>query len=89
MSDDQQDLYYTKDIPVPETPAPNTEPAPWGKTNIIGKARPRVDGYERVSGTAVYPSDLSLPRMVHGAVVRCPYPHARVKSVDTLSLIHI
>lgn len=83
MSDDQQDLYYTQDIPVPETPAPNTEPAPWEKTNIVGKPLPRVDGYERVSGTAVYPSDLSLPRMIHGAVVRCPYPHARVKSVDT------
>ncbi len=83
MSDDQQDLYYVKDIPVPETPPAGQDPEPWQKTNIVGKALPRVDGYERVSGTAVYPSDLSLPRMLHAAVVRCPHPHARVKRVLT------
>src|SRR5512143_4303616 len=27
-----------------------TRPAPWGETKVVGKPRPRVDGYERVSG---------------------------------------
>jgi CO/xanthine dehydrogenase Mo-binding subunit len=75
-------LYYVQGTPVPETPGPGQPPKPWTQTHIIGKPLPRVDGYERVSGTAVYPSDLVLPNMLHGAVLRCPHPHARVKSVD-------
>ncbi len=78
----EKDIYYTKDIPVPETPPPGEEPAPWKRTRIIGKRVPRVDGYERVSGTAVYPSDVILPNMIHGAILRCPHPHAMVKKVD-------
>jgi xanthine dehydrogenase YagR molybdenum-binding subunit len=42
-----------------------------------------VDAYERVSGTAVFPHDLLLPDMLHGALLRCPYPHAKVLSIDT------
>jgi len=42
-----------------------------------------VDGYELVSGRAVYPSDVSLPGMLYGAVLRSPYPNAIVKSLDT------
>ena len=82
MADDQKDLYYTKDLPVPETPPAGKEPQPWDKTNLIGRRKPRVDGYERVSGTAVYPSDVTLPRMLYGAVLRCPHPHAKVRKVD-------
>ena len=78
----EKDIYYTKDIPVPETPPPGAEPAPWKQTRIIGERVPRVDGYERVSGTAVYPSDVILPNMIHGAILRCPHPHAMVKKVD-------
>jgi CO/xanthine dehydrogenase Mo-binding subunit len=35
-----------------------------------------------VSGTAVYPSDLVLPNMLYGAILRCPHPHAAVRRVD-------
>jgi xanthine dehydrogenase YagR molybdenum-binding subunit len=41
-----------------------------------------VDGYDRVSGTAVYPSDVILPGMLHAAVLRCPHPHARIRTID-------
>lgn len=75
-------IYYTQGLPVPETPEPGEEPQFWEKTDVVGKRTPRVDGYERVSGTAVYPSDIKLPNMIYGAVLRCPHPHARVKSVD-------
>ncbi|MFP4477173.1 MAG: xanthine dehydrogenase family protein molybdopterin-binding subunit [Desulfatibacillaceae bacterium] len=82
MSKDSDNIYYTQGLPVPETPEPGREPAFWKSTDIVGKRIPRVDAYERVSGTAVYPSDLRLPGMIHGAVLRCPHPHARVRSVD-------
>jgi len=75
--------YYLESTPVPETPSPGVPPKPWGKTRVIGKGLPKVDAYERVSGRAVYPSDLSLPGTLYGAVLRCPHPHATVKKVDT------
>jgi len=82
MGEGQRDLYYTKGLDVPDTPQPGTSPEPWKETRIIGKSIPRVDGYARVSGAAVYPSDIALPGMLYGAILRCPYPHARVRSVD-------
>ena len=54
---------------------------PWSETTIVGKPIPRVDGYERVSGAAVYPVDVILPNMLYGAILRCPHPHATVKKI--------
>ena len=56
--------------------------SPWTQTKIVGRSRSRVDAYERVSGTAVFALDLSLPDMLHAAVLRCPHAHARVRKVD-------
>jgi len=83
MNESEKSIYYLRGIPVPETPAPGKDPAPWKKTEVVGARLPRVDAYERVSGTALYPSDIHLPRMLHAAILRCPHPHAMVKSVDT------
>jgi CO/xanthine dehydrogenase Mo-binding subunit len=58
-------------------------PKPWGKTQVIGQPMPRVDAYERVSGSAIYPSDISLPDMLYGAILRCPHAHAKILSLDT------
>jgi len=83
VTDKEKTLYYVEGIPIPETPRPGESPAPWKRTRIVGKAVPRVDAYERVSGSAVYPSDVSLPNMLYGAILRCPHPHARVKNLET------
>lgn len=58
-------------------------PKPWKKTEVIGKPIPRVDAYERVSGSAIYPSDISLPNMLYGAILRCPHAQAKVLNIDT------
>ena len=58
-------------------------PKPWEKTEVIGKPLPRVDAYERVSGSAIYPSDISLPDMLYGAILRCPHAHAKVLDIDS------
>jgi xanthine dehydrogenase YagR molybdenum-binding subunit len=58
-------------------------PKPWKKTEVIGKPIPRVDAYERVSGSAIYPSDISLPDMLYGAILRCPHAQAKVLNIDT------
>jgi xanthine dehydrogenase YagR molybdenum-binding subunit len=83
MSAEEKNVYYQADTPVPDTPPPGQAPAPWKKTRLIGKRVARVDAYERVSGKALYPSDLSLPRMLYGAILRSPHPKARVKRIDT------
>src|SRR5512144_3245294 len=83
MNESERNIYYLRGIPVPETPPPGKDPAPWEKTEIVGTSIPRVDAYERVSGSAIYPSDIHLPMMLYAAVLRCPHPHAEVKKVDT------
>ena len=83
MSAQEKFPYYPAEQPVPDTPDPGSSPKPWGKTNVVGKRQPRVDGYELVSGRAVYPSDISLPGMLYGAVLRSPHPNAVVKRIDT------
>ena len=55
---------------------------PWGETNVVGTRAPRIDAYERVSGTAIYTHDIFIPGMLHAAILRCPHPHANVRRVD-------
>jgi xanthine dehydrogenase YagR molybdenum-binding subunit len=78
---DRQD--YHIDGSVPETPENDANSGAWSSTSIVGTRQPRVDAYERLSGAAVYPHDVSLPEMLHGAILRCPYAHAKVLSIDT------
>ena len=50
--------------------------------NMIGKSIPRLEGEEKCSGRAVYTDDMTLPGMLHGALLASPYPHARILSYD-------
>ena len=74
-------LYYIEG-PLPETPLPAPQ-EPWGETRVVGQPLPRIDAYERVSGSAIYPFDVTMPEMLHAAILRCPHAHAMVKRVDT------
>jgi xanthine dehydrogenase YagR molybdenum-binding subunit len=55
---------------------------PAGSREVVGQPATRVDGLERARGEAVYTADLKLPGMLHTAVLRCPYAHAHVSSID-------
>ena len=48
----------------------------------IGTRPVRPDGIEKVTGRAAFGADLNLPGMLYGKVLRSPYAHARIKSVD-------
>ncbi len=50
---------------------------------VIGTRPIRQDGYERVTGRARYTADTNLPGMLHAKVLRSPFPHARIKFIDT------
>ena len=49
----------------------------------IGRATPRLDGAEKVTGDTRYTADLTLPGMLWGRCLRSPWPHARIVSIDT------
>lgn len=49
----------------------------------IGKATPREDAREIVTGEAVFIDDLHLPGLLQGKVLRSPHAHAVVRNVDT------
>ena len=49
---------------------------------IVGQSIPRIDGLPKVTGTARYIADLSLPGMLHATVMRSPHPHALLKRID-------
>ena len=51
--------------------------------HAIGKRTTRKDGFAKVIGQEIYTSDIVLPRMLYARVLRSPFPHARVRSIDT------
>ena len=50
---------------------------------VIGTNPIRHDGYDKVTGRAIYGADVKLPGLIWGEVLRSPYAHARIKSIDT------
>lgn len=47
-----------------------------------GTNAPRVDGVEKVTGKAIYTSDIQLPGMAHARILRSPVAHAKLIKVD-------
>ncbi|HEX6801226.1 MAG TPA: xanthine dehydrogenase family protein molybdopterin-binding subunit [Candidatus Binatia bacterium] len=49
---------------------------------VAGTNAHRVDGIEKVTGKAVYTTDLQLPGMAHARILRSPVAHAQLVKVD-------
>ena len=49
----------------------------------VGAPIGRSDGPDKVTGLGQYSLDVTLPGMLWCKILRSPYPHARVKSIDT------
>jgi xanthine dehydrogenase YagR molybdenum-binding subunit len=54
-------------------------------TTAIGKPTSRVDGRQKVTGTATYAAEFNVPNVAHAAVVRSTIANGRVASVDTVA----
>src|SRR4026207_941540 len=50
--------------------------------SIAGTNAPRVDGVEKVTGKAIYTSDIQLPGMAHARILRSPVAHAKIVKID-------
>src|SRR5262249_21031895 len=51
--------------------------------DIVGKRPIRPDGIAKVTGRATYGADIRLPGMLYGKILRSPFAHARIRSIDT------
>ncbi len=49
----------------------------------VGTRPVRPDGVPKVTGLAQYGSDLAMPGMLVGHILRSPHAHARIRSIDT------
>jgi xanthine dehydrogenase YagR molybdenum-binding subunit len=66
-----------------EIEVPDGPPVSWGdprQMRIVGKHVTRLDGPEKVTGRAKYTSDVNLPGMLHGRILRSPHAAARVSA---------
>jgi len=50
--------------------------------SVVGQRVPRVDAPAKTQGAAEYVGDIRRPGLLHGAVLRSPLPHARIRSID-------
>jgi CO/xanthine dehydrogenase Mo-binding subunit len=49
---------------------------------IVNMSVPRTDGPAKVTGRAQYTGDVQVPGLTYGKVLRSPYAHARIASID-------
>jgi CO/xanthine dehydrogenase Mo-binding subunit len=50
--------------------------------SVVNHSVPRTDGIVKVTGSATYASDITLERMAWAKLLRSPFAHARILSID-------
>ena len=50
---------------------------------VVGRPLPRHDAWDKARARTLYAADWQMPGMLHGAVLRSPYPAARIARLDT------
>ena len=53
-----------------------------GTYSVIGKSVPDIDIIKKAKGSAVYATDIKLPGMLYGKILRSEYPHARILNIN-------
>jgi xanthine dehydrogenase YagR molybdenum-binding subunit len=66
----------------PPIPTPDPEYAWPAKPKLLSTVVKRIDGPDKVTGRARYTYDINRPGMIYGRMVRSPYPHAKIVSID-------
>ncbi|KIG18448.1 Xanthine dehydrogenase, molybdenum binding subunit [Enhygromyxa salina] len=76
---------YGPNIKTINVELPPSEPRPWDTVDdmtVVGTPQPRIDGPLKVSGEARYTHDIALEGLLHAAVLRSPWPCAKVSRID-------
>lgn len=53
------------------------------KCCVVGKNVKKLDSVIRATGDAKYTTDMSVPNMLFGKILRSPHAHANIKSINT------
>jgi CO/xanthine dehydrogenase Mo-binding subunit len=53
------------------------------KFSVVGRRVQRIEGFDKVIGDSKFIADIFLPNMLVGKVLRSPFPHARIRDIDT------
>lgn len=77
--------------PKPESPAvsPEMKLVQEALFRHVGKPIPRKEDGRLISGKGRFSDDFSLPGQTFAAMVRSPYPHARILSIDASEALEI
>src|SRR3954470_21945665 len=59
------------------------------KRRLLGTRVRRLDGPAKATGRAKYSYDINRKGMLHGALLRSPYAHAKITSIDTSALAKV
>ncbi len=51
--------------------------------SVIGQSVARPDALDKVTGGKGYPVNFAMPSMLHAKMLRSPFPHANIISIDT------
>ena len=63
------------------------EPIMGDRLDYVGQRIPRKDGPAKATGRAEYTTDIHLPGMLVGRILRSPIPHARILNIDVSKAI--
>ena len=66
-----------------------TGPGEGTTARAVGERRRQHDGDLVVTGAGIYTADISLPGMLHAAIVRSTHPHARILGVDARAALEL
>jgi CO/xanthine dehydrogenase Mo-binding subunit len=56
-------------------------------THLPLHQEPRADYLQKVTGAAIFASDVEVPGMLHGKILRSTVPHARIRSIDASAAV--
>jgi xanthine dehydrogenase YagR molybdenum-binding subunit len=82
----KSEIFIEEDFQESLAEVPVDPAKPWSAKKdlkVVGKPIPRVDGYDKTSGTALFTFDIKLPHMAHARILRSSQPHQKIKSIDT------
>jgi CO/xanthine dehydrogenase Mo-binding subunit len=66
-----------------EQPLERPDPAALQDLRWVGKSIPRKEDPKLLTGRAAYVGDVTVPGMLHAAVLRSPHANARIRAIDT------
>lgn len=57
------------------------------RTRLLGTSVPNVEWHEKTTGSALFADDIKPSGLLHAAVLRSPYPHAQIRSIDVSEVL--